>query len=74
MMRVGMLLVFVGFFLIFLSSVLSFQSGNWTIILFPFIFTGGSWVVALVMFLFLLFMLLPWILGMKWFSGGGFKE
>ena len=64
LMTAGTLLIFAGFFLVFLASILSVQSGEWTIILFPFIFTsgGGGWVVALMLVLFLVFMLLPWLM------------
>ncbi|RLI33518.1 hypothetical protein DRO56_01505 [Candidatus Bathyarchaeota archaeon] len=75
LMKVGMLLVFVGFFLIFLASILSLQSGGWTIILFPFIFTsGGGWLVAIIMLIFFLLMILPWFLGMRWSEGWEAEE
>jgi len=63
LMTAGTLLIFAGFFLVFVASILSVQSGEWTIIFFPFVFTSsGGWVVALMLALFLLFMLLPWLM------------
>jgi len=63
LMTTGTLLIFAGFFLVFLASILSLQSGEWTVIFFPFIFTGGGgWVVAFIVIVFLVFMLFPWLM------------
>lgn len=63
LMTLGTALIFLGFFLMFLGSILSIQSGEWTIVFFPFVITnGGGWTVLMMLVFLIFFMLLPWLM------------
>ncbi len=63
LLTAGTALIFLGFFLMFIASVLSIQSGEWTIIFFPFVIAnGGGWAIAAMLVFFVLFFLLPWLM------------
>jgi hypothetical protein len=62
LLTAGTVLIFFGFILMFIASVLSIRSGEWIIIFFPFILTNsGGWAIAL-MLVFLFFLFLPWLM------------